>query len=98
MTFAELLRSRRWNPIRDCPGRFILQAPVISERVDELLGADVLVRRFNSNAARDTVLVVQLAEGGIISYEREDGTILHTLNTPEGFQRKLKQLGIELDS
>jgi hypothetical protein len=42
------------------------------------------------------VLVAVLDAGGIISYEREDGSILHTLNTTSGFHRKLRQLGINL--
>ena len=32
----------------------------------------------------------------MISYKRDDGSFLHTLNTEEGFERKLKQLGIDL--
>jgi hypothetical protein len=32
--------------------------------------------------------------GGLISYARGDGSYLHTLNTPDGFARKLRQLGI----
>jgi len=46
-------------------------------------------------AARDPVLVVAFRGGGL-SYLREDGTLMHTLNTSEGFYRKLRQLGIEL--
>jgi hypothetical protein len=45
-------------------------------------------------AARDPVLVVELEGGGLISYLREDGTLMHTLNTSWGFRRKLRQLGI----
>lgn len=47
-------------------------------------------------AAPDEVLVVPLNDGGIISYRRPDGSMLHTLNTAEGFARKLAQLGIEI--
>ena len=28
-------------------------------------------------------------------YRRDDGRYLHTLNTPDGFERKLRQLGIK---
>jgi len=48
--------------------------------------------------ARDTVLVAPLDRGGVISYQRADGSFVHTLNTPEGFARKLAQLGIILPS
>jgi hypothetical protein len=42
------------------------------------------------------VVVTPLIVGGLISYRRPDGTFLHTLNTAEGFARKLSDLGIEL--
>jgi len=41
-------------------------------------------------------VVTPLVTGGLISYKRRDGTFLHTLNTAEGFARKLADLGIEL--
>jgi hypothetical protein len=44
---------------------------------------------------RDEVVVARRGEGGVISYVRTDGTILHTLNTADGFSRKVRQLGIE---
>jgi hypothetical protein len=46
-------------------------------------------------SAKDVVLVVSLDRGGMISYKRDDGSFLHTLNTEEGFERKLRQLGID---
>jgi hypothetical protein len=55
-------------------------------------GAEIAVHR--APAARDEVLVVALrGGGGLITYRRPDGGLLHTLNTPEGFARKLSQLG-----
>jgi hypothetical protein len=53
-------------------------------------------QEFRVAAARDVVVVVPLASGGLISYKRADGTFVHTLNTPDGFARKLAQLGITL--
>jgi len=44
--------------------------------------------------ARDRVVVTRLDGWGLISYARDDGTWLHTVNTPEGFRRKLADLGI----
>ena len=64
----------------------------------DLLGPDAIVQRFSSIMARDALLVAQFDDGGIISYERGDGTFVHTLNTEEGFHRKLEQLGIKLES
>jgi len=51
---------------------------------------------YRVEAAKDAVLVVELDDGGLISYRRADGSFLHTLNTTEGFRRKLTQLGIDL--
>jgi hypothetical protein len=56
----------------------------------------VEVQSFQVPAARDPVLVVAIDGGGLVSYAREDGTYVHTLNTEAGFQRKLDQLGIRL--
>jgi 2-polyprenyl-3-methyl-5-hydroxy-6-metoxy-1,4-benzoquinol methylase len=44
------------------------------------------------------VYVVVLDGGGLISYRHADGRFVHTLNTPEGFGRKLDQLGIRLEA
>jgi hypothetical protein len=97
MTFAELFESLSWKPIRNCPGRYVLrEAQNNLLRVEELTGGDLEVSAHKVSAARDLVLVAALDQGGIISYQREDGSLLHTLNTPEGFQRKLRQLGINL--
>jgi hypothetical protein len=41
------------------------------------------------------VVIVQLADGGLISYRKPDGRYLHTLATPEAFERKLGQLRCE---
>lgn len=50
----------------------------------------------SSPHANDPVLVVELEDGGIISYQQADGRMIHTLNTPEGFSRKLQQLKIPM--
>jgi hypothetical protein len=96
MTFKRLLEGWDWKPIRNCPGRFILSAARANLRPEELLGEPVDVGVYQVDAAKDTVLVVRLDEGGLISYQKQDGRCVHTLNTPEGFQRKLRQLGISL--
>lgn len=98
MTYAELLKTLDWRPIRNCPGRYVLRGVANSEmRVEELTGIEAQeVSQYRTSMARDVVLVARLDEGGIISYKKEDGSLLHTLNTPEGFERKLRQLGINL--
>ena len=44
--------------------------------------------------AKDPVIVTPFEDGGLISYRKADGMFLHTLNTREGLERKLRQLGI----
>ena len=96
VTFDELLRRFELRPIRNCPGRFIVHnvTPELTPR--DLLGGEAQIHSFNVLSARDTVLVVRLDRGGLISYQRADGTYLHTLNDDDGFERKLRDLGIEI--
>jgi hypothetical protein len=97
MTFAELFKTFEWRPIRNCPGRYVLRHEANSElRVEDLTGREAQWSEYRTSTARDVVIVAALDEGGIISYKREDGSLLHTLNTPDGFERKLRQLGINL--
>jgi hypothetical protein len=98
MTFADLFETYFWKPISNCPGRYVLQGTESHLlRVEELTGGELAVSAHRVSAARDLVLVAALDHGGgIISYQRDDGSLLHTLNTPEGFQRKLRQLGLNL--
>jgi hypothetical protein len=98
MTFDELMKAGAWRPIRNCPGRFILRGASNNLRPQDILRDEVEAREFKVEAAKDTVLVVELEGGGLISYRRDDGSFLHTLNTPEGFRRKLSQLKIDLPS
>ncbi len=97
ITFYELTAKWDIRPIHNCPGRFVIRTQVPDLYPRELLGPDVEIHEFNVAAARDTVLVARLGGGGLISYRRSDGTYLHTLNTDEGFERKLLDLGIELE-
>ena len=94
ITFDELMAKWNWKPIRGCPGRYTLSAARVDLLPEDLLGPDVEVNTFRVPAARDTVLVARLDKGGLISYRRIDGACLHTLNDPEGFERKLLALGI----
>jgi hypothetical protein len=96
VSFDELMNTWRWKPIRNCPGRFVLSNTAINPSLIEMVGEGVEISEFHVEAAKDAVMVVRLSEGGIISYKRQDGTFLHTLNTAEGFERKLRQLGIKL--
>ena len=92
-TYASLLAAGPWRALRYCPGRSVWQGPSGLTPAD-LAGADARVQIFRVEAAPDPVHVVALADGGLISYARPDGRFVHTLNTPEGFARKLEDLGI----
>ncbi len=96
-TWRELFESYAWRPIGGCPGRFTLAGRVARELPpSEAFGLEQAASVHDSAGARDRVFVVALAEGGLISYRRADGSFVHTLNTPEGFARKLAQLEIRL--
>ncbi len=94
VTFAHLYTVWRWRPIPDCPGRFVHAEGVSALRPHDLVGPNVELHEVRVAAARDPVVIGRLPDGGLISYKRADGTYVHTLNTPEGFERKLLQLGI----
>lgn len=94
-SFDQLLGERNWTPIRNCPGRYVLRGADSCLSPADVLGEQIILSEHKSSAARDAVLVVRLNDGGLISYRRADGSFLHTLNTGEGFERKLRQLGIE---
>ena len=94
MTFDELLEAWDWKPIRNCPGRYVLQASRDDLSMADILDTDIETNEYCVTTASDPVLVVKLDEGGLISYRRSDGSFVHTLNTRDGFARKLSQLGI----
>ncbi len=94
MTFDSLYSRFTWQPIRDCPGRFILRGVTATVGLVDLLDETMVAQRFDSVHAKDAVWVARFDDGGVISYQRGDGTWLHTLCTPAGLKRKLRQLEI----
>jgi hypothetical protein len=96
MTFDELIQCLPWVPIRNCPGRYRLTGANPNLSVRDLLGPESRIDSFQVERAQDLVLVAPLDQGGVISYQRADGSFVHTLNMPDGFTRKLAQLGIVL--
>lgn len=93
--FQALLSRWSWRPIGNCPGRLIFAAGPTPLPPGQIAGDNAAVATtYTVAAARDPVIVVPFVDGGLISYLRRDGTYVHTLNTPEGFARKLAQLGI----
>jgi hypothetical protein len=97
-SFDDLNTQWHWKPIPNCPGRFVLSPSPSHLTAADLLGPAVAVREVEVAAARDTVIIAAFAGGGLISYRRATGEYVHTLNTPDGFARKLLALGIPLPS
>ncbi len=94
MTFDELMGKWPFRPIRNCPGRYVLPPSEFAGPPQQLLGPGFETRELPSGTARDTVIVAAFGDGGgLISYRRADGTHVHTLNTAEGLERKLRELG-----
>lgn len=91
--FEELWSRYEWKPIRNCPGRYVLKE-ITKLRPEDLCESDVESLKYLPAAAQDPVLVTKLKSGGLISYLKKDERLVHTLNTEEGFARKLGQLGI----
>lgn len=96
MNFEELRSKWIWIPIRNCPGRFIWRGNTKNLSPAEVAGEEIMLNEFKVEKAADTVIVGRISDGGLISYRKADGSYLHTLNTAEGFERKLAQLGIRL--
>lgn len=93
-TRDQLLREHAWKPIRGCPGRLVRDG-VSDQTVEELVGLDGPLPLRSNPLAPDPLVIVGLADGGVISYRKPGGLYLHTLATPEAFARKLRQLGYE---
>jgi hypothetical protein len=92
-SFDELMTRFSWKPIPRCDGRYVLSGGLSDLSPAALAGPEAEVREFQSGRSRDPVLVVNLDKGsGLISYRQPDGRYVHTLNTAEGFARKLQQL------
>ena len=94
MNFEELKSKWDWSPILNCPGRFVWRGNDKNISPEEIVGAEIELNEFQTEKAKDMVIVGRIIDGGLISYRKNDGTYLHTLNTIDGFERKLTQLGI----
>ncbi len=92
-SFAELVAAWPWRPLRGCPGRYVLEERV---PLDALVAPGVPRLGPRRLAAPDPVVVSFLEDGGLVSYLRPDGTLLHTLGDAAGQRRKLAALGLDL--
>jgi hypothetical protein len=92
-TFEKVFATGDWKPIRNCPGRFQQIGGRSETPVEKLVEGENPVIELSTEIVSDKVLTVEFADGGgIISYVKDDGKFIHTLNTKEGFGRKLDQL------
>ena len=94
VTVSTLLEQWAWRAIPNCPGRYALKAGAIATPPEDIVPGSKRGSEYVSVSTRDPVIVTPLDDGGLISYRKADGTFLHTLNTREGLERKLRQLGI----
>jgi hypothetical protein len=94
VTFDQLRATYVWRPIANCPGRFVCDSPVAHISPRDLVDSTIPLQELQVPHARDTVVIAAIEGGGLISYRRADGRHVHTLNTPEGFARKLRDLGV----
>jgi hypothetical protein len=98
MDFNTLKNKYHWKKIYGCPGRFILRNDNKFITVQELIEEKIFINSFRPDEKKDEILIVKLKNGGITSYKKPDGTFIHTLNTSQGFIRKLKMLQIDPDA
>ncbi|MCK6515473.1 hypothetical protein L6R46_10525 [Myxococcota bacterium] len=94
-SWRDLASAYDWRPIPGCPGRFVLCGGKSALHPAAFVGGATVWPERRVPGARDPVVVVPLAEGGLLSYRHEDGRWTHTLGDGDGFGRKLAQLGIE---
>ncbi|MEY3214478.1 MAG: hypothetical protein RIT28_4959 [Pseudomonadota bacterium] len=94
-SWRALASAHDWRPIPGCPGRFVwCGGKSALPPASFVAGATVGPER-RVPGARDPVVVVPLAEGGLLSYRQAAGTWTHTRGDGDGFGRTLAQLGIE---
>jgi hypothetical protein len=93
-SFDDLFLVHLWTPIRGCPGRFVLRGGPCRISPQEMIGNVPTLREYRSIKATDTIIAGRIEGGGLISYRKNDGRYIHTLNDIDGFERKLSQLGI----
>jgi len=94
-SFDELKAAYAWSPIRNCPGRFLMRGGPRQLSPSEILGIGAELAEHGVSGAVDPVIACRIPGGGLISYKKANGTYLHTLNTSEGYERKVTQLGIK---
>ncbi|MFK7777554.1 MAG: hypothetical protein QM501_05475 [Gimesia sp.] len=95
MKVNDLLKRFEWKQIPNTNGRFTLCQKNMSISVESLLDStEVEIKQYPSANPQELIHVVELEDGGLVSYERKDATYIHTLNSLNMFKKKLWELGI----
>jgi hypothetical protein len=94
-SFDDLIARWNFQPIRDCPGRYVLRGESRHLTPADILGSELRVLEYQSATTQDRVLVTEVDGGALMTFAKLDGTFVHTLNTLEGLQRRLRRFGIE---
>tara|TARA_R110002124_G_scaffold93124_4_gene236514 strand:+ start:86 stop:472 length:387 start_codon:yes stop_codon:yes gene_type:complete len=95
MKIEDLLKRYQWEQIPNTNGRFTLSQAEPSRTITELLGsAEIEIKQYPSAHQQELIFVVELEDGGLISYQRKDTSFIHTLNSQNMFKRKQWELGI----
>jgi hypothetical protein len=97
ISFEKIKNKYKWKPIFGCPGRYILMNVCNILTPLEILDENLHLNEFDFESVKDKILIVKIENGALISYKKNNGTYVHTLNDEDGFARKLKMLGISRD-
>lgn len=93
ISFERLFQLHPWREIPHCPGRYLLRKKA-NEQLKFVSPNEIAIEIFNSDVCPDRIHLGRFIDGGLLSYEKSDGTFVHTLNNPSGLQRKMTHLCI----
>ncbi|CAF0927136.1 unnamed protein product [Adineta steineri] len=102
LCFMKLFTLYSWKEIKNCPGRYLLTKQdnehlrLISP--SEILNNKISIQIFDSEICRDRIHIGKFIDGGLLSYEKSDGTFVHTLNNISGLTRKMNHLNVHFDN
>ena len=95
VSFETVAERAAWSPIPNCPGRWVIRGRTTIP-LESLVG-DSVALEFKSPHTEDDVLLVRFdGGGGLLTFRKPNGTLVHTLNTAEGLQRRMAKLGLEV--
>lgn len=93
--FDQLMIRWPFRPIPDCPGRFVLRGRFSHLSPEAIVGTVLPTVEYLPTATPDRVVVTEFDDGALLTFIKPNGDHVHTLNTLEGLQRRLRGLGIE---